>query len=403
MLLLIAVAETAELQAAVPEFRTENGWRLKPRGRLNYDAGAVDSGPASSANALFRRARLGVEGEAPGGFNFRAEADFAADMVREVDIGITWRASDKAPLEVTVGHLEPLNGFEQITSSRYTSSIERGAYNEAFGNVRRTGVYATYIAPDGQGRLSAGAFHDTLNRRNAHYALVLATRGYWSPIWAGTRFHFGGSVNYRTYERDRLGVRYRARPYTAVADDRFVDTGDLALRDDLILGGEFIAIRGPWHVIVEAQRLSADTIRPGDALRSNEVEAGRRIGFSPHFSGAYAEIGYFFTGETRAYRDGLWARTRPLRPLSKGGIGAVSVNLRYDRLDLSDQVRQGIAATDRVDGGRQSGAIAALVWQPADHWRFTVQYGHGEVRGGRFDAGQGFGFDMGAVRAAWDF
>lgn len=405
MPLLAASCFSVGVAAAVPEIRTESGWRLKPRGRLNYDAATVDSTPVSSGNVRFRRIRLGVEGDAPGGFAYKAEADFADDTIRAVDVALSWRASDEAPIELTIGHLESLNGLEQITSSRYTSTIERGAYNEAFGNVRRTGAYATYIAPDDQGRISAGVFQDTVNERTAHYAVILGARGFWSPTWQGTRFHLGGSINYRTYERDRLGVRYRARPFTAMADDRFVDTGELALKDDLILGGEFIAIRGPWHVIVEAQRLSADTIRPGDMLRPNEIETGRRVGFSPKFSGAYAEIGYFFTGETRGYRDGLWARTKPLKPLGKGGIGAVSINLRYDTLDLRDQVRGGLVAADRIDGGRQSGAMAALVWQPLNHLRFTFQYGHGEVRGGRFATGtaNGFGFDMGAFRAAWDF
>ena len=47
--------------------------------------------------------------------------------------------------------------------------------------------------------------------------------------------------------------------------------------------------------------------------------------------------GYFFTGETRGYKDGLWDRTKVLKPFSKGGLGAFQVIGRVDYLDLDRQ------------------------------------------------------------------
>lgn len=401
-----------------PEFTTPDGWRFKVRGRLNLDAAFVSKpenilvAPDLGFRTRFRRIRLGVEGDMPGGFAYKAEVDFADGSARAADVMLTYRASKTAPFEIGIGHTEPFNGFEQISSSRYTSAIERGEYNEAFANVRRVGAFATYISPANELRISAGVFGDAFGADRSSDRVTVAGRATWAPKVGETQLHLGVNGSYRTYPGTQLGFAYRARPFVQSTDARFVNTGSLALTSDRILGYEFIVIRGPFHFITEGQWLSANTIRPGQLLEPNETLLGRRTSFDPDFFGAVAELGYFFTGETRAYQNGLWARTRPLRPLGKGGIGAVSLNLRYDHLDLSD--RAGSGAEDVVNGGRQSGYIAALVWQPVDYVRFTLQYTHGTVTGGPLQIvvnpdgvrpveQRSFGFDAAGLRAAWDF
>jgi phosphate-selective porin OprO/OprP len=52
--------------------------------------------------------------------------------------------------------------------------------------------------------------------------------------------------------------------------------------------------------------------------------------------------------------------------MGKGGMGALQVNLRYDRLDLSDA---GIA------GGRQNGLAVSLIWTPTEYTRLMMNYG----------------------------
>ncbi|HEV2568635.1 porin [Sphingomonas sp.] len=402
-----------------PEFTTSDGWRFKLRGRVNLDLGYVSKpenilvSPDLGLRTRFRRIRLGVEGDTPGGFAYKAEVDFADGVARAADVMLTYRASKTAPFEIGLGHTEPFNGFEQISSSRYTSTIERGEYNEAFANVRRVGAFATYISPDNELRVSAGVFGDAFGADRSSDRFTLAGRAFWAPKIGETQLHLGANASYRTYPGSQLGFAYRARPFVATTDARFVNTGNLALTSDRILGYEFIAIRGPFHFITEGQWLTANTIRPGQLLEPNETALGRRTSFDPTFFGMVAEAGYFFTGETRAYQNGLWARTRPLRPLGKGGIGAVSLNLRYDHLDLSDR-RGGAGPENTVDGGEQEGYLAALVWQPNDYVRFTFQYAHGEVTAGPLQLivnpngilpveKRSFGFDTAAIRAAWDF
>nr|WP_310523914.1 porin [Polymorphobacter sp.] len=408
-----------------PEFTTADGWRFKVRGRIQYDASYIEN-PGNSINTKdlgfttrIRRARLGVEGDMPGGFTYKAEVDFADTLSRAADVVLIWHGKEvigASDLELTLGHFEPLDGFEQITSSRYTSFIERAAFNEAFGNIRRLGATATYISPGKELRVSAGVFNDTINADRANDDLLLSSRVTWSPHAGKAQLHFGGNIQYRRYQTNDLVFDYRARPFSNDTNTRFVDTGNLALRDDLIVGGEFVGISGPFHVAAEAQHITAHTLRPGELLENGDASRGLRTNGDPGFFGMHAEVGYFFTGESRAYKDGLWTRTRVRNPVGQGGSGSWSVNLRYDWLDLTDSVGApgSLAAADFIDGGRQSGYLAALVWQPMDYIRFTMQYTHGVVTGGPFQAqvnpdsllplsDRHFNFDVAAMRAAWDF
>lgn len=387
---------------SAPEISTDNGWRLKLRGRVNYDTTYISTPRGVAADDLgtasqFRRIRFGVEGDTPGGIAYKAELEFARGRARAVDFAFSYRASKTAPILLTVGHLEPLNGFEQISSSRYTSTIERGAYNEAFTNTRRLGVYATYVSPDDAVRIAAGVFGDTMNAEKTNNDLTIATRAYWVRKVGAARLHVGVNARRRTFRADRAPLSYRVRPQINLTDARFVNTGRLAVPSDFIFGGEVLAIAGPFHAILEGQKLIAHVARPG----SGGAALGRRTGFDPGLFGYTAEVGWFFTGESRGYRDGLWAITRPLHPVDKGGIGAVSLNLRYDHLDLDDRGADGEA----VRGGVQDTYVAALVWQPTDHTRLTFQYAHGDVEGGPLaaQAGPEFAFDMAGMRLSFDF
>ena len=148
----------------------------------------------------------------------------------------------------------------------------------------------------------------------------------------------------------------------------------------------------------------------------------------PTFFSAYAEIGYFLTGETRGYKNGTWDRTKVLNPFSKGGWGAVQLNARFDYLDLdTNELKNGVtnnfatgvttlAALNSREarGGKQSNYQASVVWIPEDYFRFYLQYVHTAVEGGPFAAlvkplstdpvsQRKYGVDSIAIRAAYDF
>ena len=422
-------ANTAAFKAA-PELTGQKGtpnegFKFKVRGRFMYDTAYVENPRDAIAtkdlgfSSRVRRVRLGAEGSLPGGFGYKAEFDFADAAVGYGDVILTWRGKRDgrdSPFELTVGNFESLDGFEQISSSRHISFLERSAFNEAFNNTRRLGAAATYISRDNAFRLSVGAFNDTINADRANDDYILAARATYSPQLFGGQQHFGLNYQHRSFQTNALQNNYQARPFVRNTDTRFVSTGALAVKTDNIYGAEYMGIWGPFHAYAEGQLLKASTLRPTDVLSGGDLSTGARTNANPTFFGFVAEVGYFFTGETRGYKNGLLDRTKVKNPIDKGGPGAWSVNLRYDRLDLSDATGTpgATGAPNFVNGGKQTGYLASMVWQPIDYVRVTWQYTHGTVDGGPRVAAvvpnpnipildRSFNYNLAAMRVAFDF
>ena len=410
-----------------PEYADkEAGFTFKPRGRLQYDAGYIanpDDDPNGSLatrnlgfNSRVRRIRLGAEGTIPGGFGYKFEMDYANGSVGFGDAIITYAPSGK-PYSFTIGNHETMNGLEQITSSRFTSFMERAAFDDAFVNTRRIGVSAGYVNAAGDMRINAGLFTGhSIDSTFDNDSWIAAARATYSPLMGANQLHFGVNFQHREFQSNNNGTtasssgqastnqtaRYRARPYTQTTDIRFVDSGNFAAKSDDIFGLEFGGIFKSLHLAAEGQYLKSNAYGAGDTLDFSENNLNRFPGDTvtalvpdgnPSFWGAYLEAGYFLTGETRGYKNGAWDRTKVLKPFSKGGWGAVQLNGRVDYLNLDTgklkeafnndfQTGTSAASTNYTRGGKQLGLLASVVWIPEDWMRFYLQYSHAFVTGG---------------------
>lgn len=398
----VAVAASAASKATTiewkgaPELSNADGYRFKVRGRLQYDVGRVGNPREALTgnfgfNSRVRRLRLGVEGWLPGDLQYKAEADFANSAVGYGDVILFWQPKGK-PYQLGIGNYDTFQSLEQPSSSRHISFLERAQFVEAFDQTRRLGAWAGLADPKNDAwRINLGLFNDRIRPDNAAGAvqgsygnddILLAARAVYSPHVPVGRLHVGVNYQHRTFQTNDLQQTYQARPFSATTDVRFVSTGAIAARGDEQIGLEAAAVLGRFHLAGEAQRLKVSAILPGDGLSGRESTTGRRLSGDPVFHGWYAEAGVFLTGEHRGYAKGNWDRTKVLHPVSQGGIGAIQLNLRYDVLDLTDQVGTGAAGADLVNGGRQSGVLGSLIWQPIDYVRFTLQYSHARVVGG---------------------
>jgi phosphate-selective porin OprO and OprP len=396
-----------------PELSTKDGWSFKPRGRLHIDAGTISS---PGGNTRVRRARLGAEGTIPGGLGYKVEVDFANGAVALADTFVTYSPGN-APIVLRVGNFETLNGLEQITSSNFNSLIERASFNDAFLNSRRLGASLSFKGKNDDWRAEVAAFS-----AHAPYSSpdndgwIGAARLTYMPKALGGQLHFGVNYQYRDFASNISGgtsvgtnmpsvnqlARYRARPGSQLTDVRFVDTGNFAASGDSILGIEAAGIFKSLHFASEAQWLKARGYRAGSIAIGSDAFSGGNAAVvpvsNPGFFGAYGELGYFLTGETRGYKrgDGTWARTKVLNPISKGGLGAIQVVARYEYLDLADDDLVGgptnnfangtsalAALNSRLGrGGTQSSYILGLNWHLNDYLRLMLNYGRVEVEGG---------------------
>jgi phosphate-selective porin OprO and OprP len=395
-----AAAPEAPSWRGAPQFSDKSsGFSFKPKGLVQFDAGFVGiPGPERSGtvgglnysnlgwNSRARRLVIGAEGSLPGGFGYNVEFNFAQGAVDYEDIVLTWQRP-KSPIKVTLGNFYPLSSLETMTSSRLTSFLERAAFTDAFNYNRRLGIAIALLDPEADRyTLTAGLFGQEIN--NAAFNRTgwqASLRGTFAPMVGNARLHLGANFQHRVAPRDAQNVQYRARPFTQVTDQRFVDTGPVAADGDDIVGLEFGAILKSFHVAAEAQQLWVRGYRPGRSFGANEGAAGGLFyAGDPSFRSAYAEIGYYFTGESRGYRGGRWDRPKVLHPLNDGGWGALQLNARLDWLDLGDRVGSGatLAAPDQVNGGRQLGYELSLIWNPTDYLRFQAQYARAGIEGG---------------------
>jgi phosphate-selective porin OprO/OprP len=362
---------------------------IKPRGRVQYDFGHVSrpdgiTAPGLGSDDELRRLRVGVEGDLPGNLGYVFEIDLAGETAEIVDANLTWAPAEGAT--VTLGQHNNFQSLEELTSSRFTTFIERAAFTDAFNFERRVGLSASYGAGPllVQGGLFLASIQDLDEDGNDSKSGDV--RVVYAPKRGETQLHFGASAHYRS--RNGLfdtgaTTRYRQRPLVHFTDTRFIGTPALRVDDETSWGLETALIRGPFHAVAESHWLRADT------------PSGART-----FFGGYIETGVYLTGETRGYRKGRFDRTAVRRPVLGGdnaGFGAVQFNFRYDRLDLN---------SGPVAGGTQDGYQASLIWIPQDYIRFMLNAAHLRYDDARLPAAGGdrsYGVNVVAVRAQIDF
>jgi phosphate-selective porin OprO/OprP len=390
---------TPSWRGAPQQADAESGWSFKPKGFMQFDAGYVGTpGPMRAGtvgglnynnlgwNTRARRLVIGAEGAMPGGFGYKFELNLAQAVIDFEDIVLTWQRPGK-PIQLTVGNFYPLSSLESMTSSRLTSFLERASFTDAFVYNRRLGATIALLDPkNDRYTLTAGLFSQEINNNSFNRTGWQASaRATFSPMVGSTRVHLGANFQHRVAQRDIQNVQYRSRPFTQLTDQRFVDTGLIAADGDDIAGVELAAIHGPLHFAAEAQQAWVRGYRPGQTFGLNDNAAGGLFYTGdPSFLSGYAEVGFYLTGETRGYKGGKWDRTKVLKPIDKGGLGAVQANARIDYLDLTDRVGAGtaLAAPTFINGGRQIGYQLSLIWNPIDYVRFQAQYVHGAYTGG---------------------
>ena len=312
-----------------------------------------------------RRARVFLKGKAYENLRFKVVYDFSGgDEISLKDayldiVGVPGVGN------VRVGQfLEPFC-FNELTSSKYISFIERASVN-VFAPSRNAGLMLHDSFAEGKLSYQAGLFLDTGNMADKSGDEDYSFAGRVTSLVMGeeksdTLIHLGGALNYFVPGGD---VRFRQRPEVHLSD-RLVDTGVIMNADGVFrYGVELAAVFGPLYL---AGEYAATSVSKTD----EDVPVARAdtwLSEDSSFSGFYAEAGYFLTGEHRSYKGGLWDRTKPMSNfLDGGGLGAWEVAARYSSLDLND---------DNADvfGGKMDNVTLGLNWYLHSNARLMFNY-----------------------------
>jgi len=309
----------------------------------------------------FRKARVYFAGAVYDEYEFKAQYDLAggdADF-KDVYVGIK-----HVPYvgRVRVGNFKEPFSLEELTSSKYTTFMERSLSNDAFSPGRNPGI-AVQNAVFGEKKkerltYAVGVFRqhdDSYGNADGDGEIAVTARVTALPVYRDKGkylWHVGAAYS----RRDAQSLRFRARPENHNTG-RLVNTGSFQADDWQLLGLESAVVLGPFSVQGEYFEAFADR-------HSNTSTHTYWTTRNLNFRGYYLEASCFLTGEHRKYknRKGAFGRVKPKTnfSLKKGGWGAWQVAARYSHLDLDDH---------NIRGGNEDNVTLGLNW----HWNPNVR------------------------------
>lgn len=359
---LKAQQKTATLDGGVkvsmkpsPKIESADGaYSFQPFGRLHLDTAFFNDDNADHPDGSnFRRARLGFKGTVAEEWGYKAEIDFAGEGVAFKDVYASYHGFEN--VDLYAGHMKPVFGLEELTSSNYITFIERSAPTSTFVTGQQIGLQAKSGGTNWS--LSGGVFNDDAGTQSSDdEAWSVAGRATVAPYIEDNKVvHLGVAATHRSPDRASDQVRFRSRAENNIASLRSVDTGNISAVDGTTLYGLEAAAK--WNQFsLQGEYMHADVQR--------EVTSDVDV------NGWYVAGSWLITGESRPYsaKEGTFGRVKPHSPFSlkDGGTGAWELAVRYSNLDLND----GTAVT----GGEMDSTTLALNWYVNNNVRLMFNY-----------------------------
>ena len=242
---------------------------------------------------------------------------------------------------IRIGSQKEPFSLQEMTSSRFTTFMERGLIVDALSPGRNVGVtlYSERDKTSGAIGFFAGGFNQDDVQTTGTALTGRLTRHHITDD--RHILHAGLSASYR--DLGTTPPQFRSRPESGVSNNYMVDTGDIANAEDVFrLGLEAAYVNGPFSL-------------QGEYIRNR---VGREPGLnSVTFDGWYVHGNWFLTGESKTYLvgTGTFGRVFPNSPFTfkQGGHGAWELAARVSRADLSD---------GDIIGGRETNISLGLNW-----------------------------------------
>lgn len=364
-------------------FQADSVWfSQSPNSRSQY--GLIEDG------AGFRRARLSAKGTVVENTNYFMQMDFG--FFGRPTFTDLWVEQTKVPIlgNVRVGQWKQPFSLEVVSSFRYTTFMERSSLFQAFTPFRHIGAGFYNNAEDLNStwamsyfRTGQDQFGDSLSINGGHGMAARLTRLLWYSGTDGDQYlHIGSGYFFNSPPRDQarfrsipeifvgefapggVGTSGQAVPGVLNGTPFFVDTGRIDnVRGVSTYGLEALWVNGPWSLQSEAMGAVVNQPTITDAF----------------IGGAYAQLGYFLTGEHRPY-DRKTATVDRVQPKSNfkpgaGGTGAWELAARWSFLDLN---------SGAIAGGVMQNMTTGVNWYINPYTRWEFNFIHSWVNGHDF-------------------
>lgn len=340
-------------------------------GDVNPDAALEKAFPDFGGTKVdLRRARLTAGMTIYDWARARVQVEFAE--VR--DIKDLWIQFVKVPLidYITLGHMKEPLSLEDWTSGTSTTFTERALPVRAFGHGRNFGFRRQSPFMNERMTWAVGAFLNTLSFDTIGTGIDSLTKanGYnltgritGIPLYEDggkklVHLGLGFSHGIRDENDPDQRVAMATVPESNLKGETLVNSGKLAVDSLDTLNLEFALVSGPLSFQGEYFHVFTDSEAEGD----------------PDFSGYYALVSYFLTGEHRIYGKGSGAFFRQIPRhnfgFGDGGWGALELAARYSYVNLND---------NRIQGGRERNVTVGLNWYLNRDCRLMFNYIRAEV------------------------
>lgn len=376
---------------------TNDDTYFKVRGRILLDAVFQDverAGPGGdfkTRNTRGRQAFLGVEGKLNNYIAYKAEGGAVnGGAWGWDDVVIEYKPTED--ISLLFGNIK-VAGLENLTSTRFTTFMDRGPYGDFGVDSYQLGVVAKKFGPDYS--FALGVQGGSLNNADVSNAsadskerLVITGRAHWAPIMTdANKVHVAASYRYRN-RGDEGAFAYTGRTNTAYSNATFYTTGAIGNRDKTV-GVEGAWMHGPLSV--QGEYSSIDVTRVGTAGADPTVKVG------------YAFVSFWPTGETRNYNGGTGEFSRPkiLNPITAGGFGGLELAVRYDFADLQDAYDTLKVKPATSQAGEYTGWTLGANYYPTSYVRFQANYTNGKAD--NIGLNQDFDIKQFQLRAQLDF
>lgn len=368
--------ETTTAWKGAPQF-TNEGVSFKVRGRVlldavfqdvDYDVGTDFSTRAFRGRQVF----LGVEGQLNSFFAYKIEGGavnggaWAWD-----DVVIEYKPNDMT--SVMFGNIKAA-GLENLTSTRFTTFMDRGPYGEMGPDSYLLSAVAKFsgqnwtvtAAAQGDSINSADLTAPATNAPDVEERMGGTVRASFAPILEDeNKLHLGAFARYREHGSE-AAFSYATRPNTAFGG-RYVSTG--AIGDTDTTWG----VEGAW--VFKSFSVQGEYAN----INVSRFVSGASAGDDPDVKVGYVFASFWPTGEMRNYdaAKGEFGRPKILNPVTAGGFGGVELAVRYDYADLTDAYETASTAASRTlsrDAGEYKAWTAGINYYPVPYVRFQANY-----------------------------
>jgi phosphate-selective porin OprO and OprP len=371
---------SAEWKYGLEISTADDAFRVHVGGTTQFDYGwnaagqAVQFGPGGTGEfqdgAVFRRARITIDGTMYQHFEWVAEFDFANNV--DNDNGSTstpigspsftnvWVGVNDLPWIGTmrVGWMKEPIGFEHMTNIRWRNFMESAPGGDSL-SLTSPGVLILNATENQRVTWAAGFFHI----QNDNFGFGFGDGEYaetgrvtflpWYEDEGAELLHLGIGASHRALDNNQIDIKARPSVRTMPGTDepRLAETGTILGSRQEVFDVEVAGVYGPWTLQSEYYWASIQDAFFPDSPPPHGMPLGTLF-----YQGAYIELLYFLTGEHQPYdrKDAVFDRVIPLRNFNiwngSGGLGAWQVGFRYGFLDLQDKGVNGATLHDMVLG-----------------------------------------------------